>query len=183
MPADGRWWDSVEAVRAFAAELDDTPAEDRVGLVTFSNPADDAEPGVRTRREVTVTGRYDGIARRLHRIGRSYGGRATHIAAGIRAGLRTLRDSPGTRRNSEKVLVVMTDGNPDDPGEIPIAAGEAAAARVRIYAVTFGPDTDLDLMGRMAGATGGRAWHGEDPSALAEAYREIARTVPTILID
>jgi hypothetical protein len=177
VPAGARWNGSVTAVDEFLNTVRATPTTEMVGLVSFATDA---------TKEFDLSTTYSNIEGRLDALTASYPGGSTAIDQGISLGLSTLLDTGLARPLSEKVLVVMTDGNYNSTGSPDDCVAAAAAAHARgvtVYTITFSNDADQDLMTRVAAAGGGRHWHAADEASLADAYRTIADTVTTMLIE
>lgn len=183
LPNDARWWDEMHAVAAFADELDQTPSEETVGMVTFSDP--DGSRNAPTKLEFGLEEDSGRLLDRMEELGDEFYGKATYIHEGIYLAVDSLLADPKRRSWAEPVLVVMTDGKPDpDDARLDVlAAAQYAADRgVTIYAISFTPEADERLMADMAEIGGGTHWHAEDPASLNDAYREIASTVRCVLV-
>ncbi len=106
----------------------------------------------------------------------------TSISAGIAAGDRVM-----TRGNSnlfsEKTMIVMTDGL-HNTGRSPLIDGRIVADKgVTIHTVTFGDDSDQNMMRQLADIGGGIHLHARDARQLQEAFETLANTLSTFLTD
>jgi len=103
----------------------------------------------------------------------------TEIASGIQLGTQELT-SVRTRRLADKVMIVLTDGNPT-AGDAVAAATAAAAQKIVVYAITFGPDGNQNHMRDVAAAGNGEHAHAADEATLKEIFTRFAAKA-TILI-
>ncbi len=176
-PSGARWYDSVNAVDVFFAEIRRTPTTELIGLVTFATDA---------THEVDLTTDDTATTGVLAGYSAAYPGGATWIDYGLRQGVATLLDHGTGRPLADKLIVFMTDGRYNGPNSGDQCVADAAAAHARgvtVHAITFSAEADQVLMGRVAAAGGGRHWHATDAASLAAAYRAIAATVTTMLIE
>jgi Ca-activated chloride channel family protein len=173
---EGRRLDRLEAVKGVLDDFIARRAGDRIGLVVFGGQAFLQAP---------FTLDHD-VCRALlaeTRIGMA--GPQTVIGDAIGVALKSFEASEA----EDKVLVLLTDGN-DTGSRIPpsTAADLAARAGVTIHTVAIGdPETsgeervDLEALRAIAGATGGRAFRGEDREGLEAIYRELDALAPVEL--
>jgi hypothetical protein len=77
---------------------------------------------------------------------------STHISAGLSACQLQLAGSPSAAAGHKQVIVLLTDGAPND-GDTPEAVQQAVAAHpgFAYYTIAFGTKPDLDLLKRIAG--------------------------------
>jgi len=181
----------IKGVEAFLAVLEDTPQEELVSLVTFSN---NVELEYDLQRSTDDDGlepfiplNYPNIRRELIEIDPRGG---TAIGDGLLQGLVPL--FPGSNDASSiarpfaaKTIVILTDGG-NTAGTEP----EDAVAQIlqnedatTIHTVTFTSGADRAAMEAVAAAGGGRNFHDDDGSNLVPIFEEIANTLPTILTE
>lgn len=162
------------AVAVFLDTLDQTEQGELVGLVSYSTSA-------LAERGLTLD--YDTLR---EAVGRMEAQGWTDIGAGLDAG-RGVLQSGRSFQFAEKALVLVTDGRQlvdDDPtlGTMPEeAAVRARAQNIVIYAIAFGANADQARMQWIAESTGGTYHYAPDGTALEQAYRDIARTITTVL--
>lgn len=170
MGNDGKMPDAKDAAKTFVGMMN--ASFDRAGVVGFTTGA----------RYITANGQYlsDGFAAVNGSIDALYPQADTNIAAGIEDG--TVGLDFGSNASRDKVLVLLTDGQPTEPGSPVQAAREAAreanASDVTIYSVGFGDeaDIDVDLMEYVANVTGGQYYHAADGDGLDAVFEDIFRT-------
>ena len=181
----------IKGVEAFLAVLEDTPQEELVSLVTFSN---NVELEYDLQRSTDDDGlepfiplNYPNIRRELIEIDPRGG---TAIGDGLLQGLVPLfPDSDDAssiaRPFAAKTIVILTDGG-NTAGTEP----EDAVAQIlqnedatTIHTVTFTSGADRAAMEAIAAAGGGRNFHDDDGSNLVPIFEEIANTLPTILTE
>jgi Mg-chelatase subunit ChlD len=105
---------------------------------------------------------------------------ATNLSTGLDSAVAMLNgNTAGTYVN--KVVVLMTDGQWND-GRDPIAAGkDARDAGVIVHTVSMLTKRQPELE-QIALMTGGRHYATQNEKELIEAFREIARSLPIVLI-
>jgi hypothetical protein len=171
-PPDSRWRDLVAAVQGFADALNDSPQQEFLSLVTYSDAA---------RRERPLSGDYSGIQPALDAYTQQLCAGYTNIHAGISEGINSLFDPTSSRPWAVKVVIVMTDGRRTLGGD-PVAAAQVAFDQgVSIYAVTFAREADQPLMRRVASTGAGVHYHAATANELQALFRVIARRLPTLL--
>jgi Mg-chelatase subunit ChlD len=149
------------AVAAFAGDLDF--AQSRAGMVIFNLEAElrvplSADPGA------VLAGLSSFDAGGGTDIGKAVDVAADELRANGRPGV-------------EPIIVLMTDGRPDN-AEIDAddAALRARSAGIRLFTIGFGPDTDAGLMRRMA-SSADDYFFAPTEAELAGIYLEIARRI------
>ena len=105
----------------------------------------------------------------------------TNIGAGINIG-RTILAGGRDSNYAEKVMILMTDGIHNQATSPEDAALIARQERIVIHTITFGTDADQDRMRAIAVTTGGTFHHAPDGATLQQAFREIATTIRTSLV-
>lgn len=166
----GRWQGLLGAVDTFVTTLQETAAEERVGLASYSTTA---------TGDVAVTPDLTQIQTGIRRL-RPRGW--TAIGRGIAAGRGILNGS--TRASFvERTLIVMTDGR-HNTGEAPrFQAARAAAEGITVHTITFGSGADIGRMRTVADIGGGRHYHAADAAQLRAVYREIALALRTVMTE
>ena len=157
----------VDAMQQFIGFLNETRG-DRVGVVEFSdnyNYFDDA----RVVHDISAEGgEFDLANSSLDTI--STGGTPMNDAI-YRANQELLSGS-----NSEKVMVLLTDGQPDDESATRYEARQVADS-ISVQTVGLSGDTDEDLLEYIADETGGNYSQVDNSDQLNETFREIAGNV------
>ncbi|TDK23270.1 VWA domain-containing protein [Luteimonas aestuarii] len=185
MRLGGRVVDRLTAAKAVLADFLDRREGDRVGLIVFGGRAYALAP---------LTLDRDTVRDQLLDSSVGLAGRETAIGDAIGLAVKRLRAQDAQQR----VLVLLTDGVSNagllDPDR---AARIARDEGVRIHTIAFGGDVqplsmfgfrlpragaDLEIdeaaLARIAGATGGRAFHARDAEELGGIYAEIDRLEP-----
>ena len=93
----------------------------------------------------------------------------------ILAAFRSMRE--GYQPGEPNDIVLVTDGRNDDPGSVDlttllatIAAEQDSANPVRVLSIAYGTGADLDALGKIAEATGGKVYNSPNPAAIGEAF-------------
>ncbi|TWT92100.1 von Willebrand factor type A domain protein [Stieleria varia] len=173
-PPNSRWLDLAFSVTAFCEELDATGKIEKVGLVSYASDV---------TREVDLTDDYTGINAALSAISQSFNGGATSVGDGIVEGIAAVTHPSLARPWASNALVLMSDGI-HNTGTDPLVAIQGAIDRqIPIYTVSFSNEADQLLMREIADRTGGKHYHANTSLELAEAFRKIARRLPSMLTE
>lgn len=157
------------AAKALIGELRD---DDRVALVTYGSDHRIDLPLVPVGpNRALVTRVLDGLVE----------GGASHLSAGLAAGLRVLASAPSGHRQQ---LILVTDGGANqgltraDHLETLVRAGHRSG--IELQTLGLGDEHDRTLLPRLARAGGGRHRAAPDGPGLTRALLDIARpgTVP-----
>ncbi|MEZ6090939.1 MAG: VWA domain-containing protein [Pirellulaceae bacterium] len=128
-----RWRDLVAAVDVFRVELQNSPANELLGLATYNDTVAFDQP---------LTSDYSLISDGLDVYTQSFSVGATNIGGGIMQGIDVFTGSPAMRDGAIKVIVVLTDGI-HNTGTDPVwAAGQAKNQGVMIFTVTFSNEAE-----------------------------------------
>ncbi|MEM6687790.1 MAG: vWA domain-containing protein [Planctomycetota bacterium] len=172
VPRDARWLDLVAATRVFLDELQSNGNEEQVSLTTYSDAA---------TTPVQLTTQFDQITNQLDLISTSYASGATNITQGLVEGAAALTNPSLSRDHAQQVLVLMTDGVYNLGGSPKWKAGNIADQGVMLYLITFSNEADTALMQTIVRDHGAVHIHADSGAALREAFREVARRIPTLL--
>ncbi len=172
VPPNSRWLDLVAAVTGFCEELTATSKVEKVGLASYSNTA---------TREVELTDDYAEIDDANFALSMNFDGGMTNVGEGIKKGIDIVINSKYARPWATNALVLMSDGV-HNTGTDPITAAEEAVTRgIPIYTVSFSNEANQALMQQIADMTGGTHYHAVDAQQLNDAFRNIARRLPSML--
>jgi len=165
-----KWNELKRAIDVFIDTLDATPVDEQVGLASYNAWATE---------DVALTANLGAIAQSLD--GLSTGGR-TSISRGMEAGAAIMQRGRD-QRYVERTLIVMTDGQHNEGPEPRTVAVTLADIGVQIHTITFGSGADQNRMREVATIGGGRHFHALTAAELADAYREIALTLGTVITE
>jgi len=95
--------------------------------------------------------------------------------------------------HSHKTIILLSDGMANRPGSglptnyaaITYAVGQAQAAAnnsIKIYTISLGNSTDINLMNQIAALTNGKHYHAPTTSDLYSIFNKIADRIPSVLI-
>jgi Flp pilus assembly protein TadG len=178
-----------DAVQFLTNELYALETDDRLSLEIYGETA---------RHEVNLTANYDLVSNRLMEMQAGHYDTWTNMGGGIQRGIEELSSSRA-RPNSRKVMIVLTDGRANvtadgTTGDYTNGAiyarerSEAAAAMgIKIYSVSVGSNSDIDLMDYLAVTGGGMHFHAEGSidnysAQLAEVFQQLGGARPVELI-
>ncbi len=180
---DSRWAALVNAVQLFVAAMNDTPEEELLALVSYSNEYE--FEGVEAETSTIhseLTSDHTGISETIGNIGDEPIIGGTNISAGLNDGIDVLTNVDTIRAHAFKVMVLMTDGQWNAGADPVTFADEAAEAGIVVHTITFSAGANQDDMEEVANATGGRFYHAPNAAALNAAFADIAYSVPVLLI-
>lgn len=178
-----RWAALEEAVDAFLSVLENNPYEPRVSLTSYASNFEygQFESFVSTvDQELTYD--FQSIRTAMDLLGSKPVIGNTNIAAGLRDGIMTLSSQVQSRPNAQHSIVLLTDGVMTQ-GDDPVAlAALALEQNISVHTVTFSDQADQVLMAQVAAAGGGEHYHAPDGETLTEIFRELAETLPAMLV-
>lgn len=170
----GQRIDRLSAVKGVVDDFIAHRTTDRIGLIVFGTNAFPQAP--LSLDHVAVRELLDEL-----RVGMA--GEQTAIGDAIGVAVKMTEHS----KQRERVLILLTDGN-DTAGRIPAdkAAEIAKAAHIVIHTIGIGDPAakgenrvDLEALKRIASATGGRSFRGENREQLADIYALLDRVTPS----
>ena len=170
-PPGARWHDVVDAVNVFIGELNKSPQNEQVSLVTYADFA---------TTDLTLSTSYSSIATALGVHTNSLNGGGTNIESGLVLGKNSLVTG-GAREFANKVVIVMTDGRKNLGGSPVYVAQDMADDGIMVFTVTFSNEADQSLMKSVASAGKGDHFHATTGDDLKDVFREIGRRLPSLL--
>jgi hypothetical protein len=185
-PTLSRWARLLTAVRVFLYEASQSNPPPRIGLVTWASSH--YEPRAATVDGALPTAAVDDFASNrqsimsaMHeRTVRNMNG-ATNLSAGLDLAVAQLT-RPGVSQLSDKVVLLMTDGEWNEGRNPRSAAQDARNRGIIVHTVTMLTGSQPDVQA-VASITGGRSFNTTNSEQLIAAFREIARSIQTVLID
>jgi Ca-activated chloride channel family protein len=171
-PQDGRVR-RVDAVRTVVADFIQRRTGDRIGLIVFGDAPYPLVPFTLDHQTVLLM---------IDKIMPGMAGPRTAFGDSIGLGIKMFESS----KAPEKVMILLTDGN-DTASKMPPgrAADIAQQHGIRIHTVGIGnPNAtgeqklDVAMLRKVATATGGRFFLGQDQRQLEEAYATLDRLTP-----
>ncbi len=182
--SNSRWAALDKAVKVFNDVLRNNSAEEQISIITFGSDLDSVQPGLCGRQpaatlDMQFSTNIDAADGTMNTLSNSVWNGNTEIAAGMQIALTELA-SARSRRFADRVMIVLTDGFPT-AGDAIAVANDAAAQRVTVYAITFGPDGDQSYMKQVAAAGQGEHAHAATEQELKDIFKRFAAKA-TILI-
>lgn len=174
LDAQGQRVDRLSAVKGVVDDFIRRRATDRIGLIVFGTNAFPQAP---------LTLDHAAVRELLDELRVGMAGEQTAIGDAVGVAVKMTASS----QQRERVLILLTDGN-DTAGRIPAekAAEIAKANHIVIHTIGIGdPDAkgenrvDLAALQRIAAATGGRSFRGENGEQLADIYALLDRVTPS----
>jgi Ca-activated chloride channel homolog len=170
---NGKLVSRVEAVRSVVEDFVKRRVGDRIGLIVFGDAPYPEAPF--TLDHKTVEAMVDAIVPGM-------AGPRTALGDSIGLAIKMFKQSTAP----DKVLVLLTDGNDTASRMAPDRASEIARqAGVTIHTVAIGDPTatgedrvDLETLQKIAAATGGRYFFGQDQAQLEQIYQTLDQITP-----
>lgn len=177
-----RWAALRRAVDVFHEQLRDVSFEARVGLVSYSsNFIFGLYESEASTIENVLTTEFDDVAASLASLSTRPLIGNTNIASGMQGAVDVLTGDD-SRITAKATMVVLTDGVKTQGTDPVIVAQAAAAANITVHTITFSQQADQALMQQVAAIGGGNHYHAPTEEALQAIFREIAETLPSILV-
>jgi Mg-chelatase subunit ChlD len=168
-----------EAVGVFVEMITHIGAGDRVGLVVYNSPSQEA------LLEQALTDDFELVEDIIDQRQAGHYDTATNIGAGIQRAIQELDEN--AREYAGKTIILMTDGIANTPRNTRHArwfaleqAQMAADKACRITTISLGREADTELMQQIADMTGGIHFHiptGNSIDALKESLKEVFRRI------
>ena len=181
---DSRWGALDDALQEFLSALQSTSMIEAVGLVSYASEGTRA--GVyNTNSDIDqhLALDHELVRQAMGQISQRVFNGSTNISAGIDNGVVVLTNPSTARPFAYKTMVLLTDGIYNQ-GRNPVeAAYEAAAEDIVIHTITFSDNAKQADMQAVAAATGGNHYHAPDAEDLIAIFREIALTIPVMLVE
>jgi hypothetical protein len=180
-PTRSRWGALNIALEAFLEELENTPQDEHVGLVSYSSNITQCGFTYNISDiNSDLVSKYDKIRKVMADLSSRPVKGSTAISAGIDDGIKVLTGKK-VRPFAVKTMILMTDGI-HNLGPEPILSAQVAKTKdIVIHTITFSDDADIKRMEAVAAATGGRHFHAPDAASLKQIFQQIAATLPVML--
>lgn len=162
----------IGAVNVFIDEIEVSSPRTQLSLTTYSTSA------------TKITNLTSNFASIRTSVGRMTPNGFTAIGAGLSVGSDSLVNDPLARAFAAKTILLMTDGQHNMGASPAVTVSTAITRGQTVHTITFSPGANQVLMQQVANATnGGIHIHADDASDLAQAFRDIARSLSVVLID
>ena len=172
-PPSSRWLDLREAVAGFCDELDRSSKVEKVALCGYADAS---------ATHQILTEDYQLIINQLDILSNAFVGGSTNIGDGIIEGVHAVSDPKYARPWATNAMVLMSDGK-HNTGTGPYNAIQFAVDKeIPVYTVSFSDEANKKLMRNLANETGGSYYHAADAAELNEAFRKIARELPSMIV-
>ncbi len=183
-PTLSRWAAAAAALNAFLNEMNQTPQNEQVALVTYASAGTWCSKSYSAATlEIALTTDMAAVSSAVAARGSKAIPGATSISAGIDRGILALTNPATARPHAVKTMIVLTDGI-HNSGPAPISSANAAAANeITIHTITFSDGADQAQMQDVAAAADGNHYHAPDAASLIAIFQEIASTLPVILTE
>ncbi len=194
-PKLSRWSRLLDALRAMAQALEQSPQVENLAIITYSDHVDAMEvfdhvpqwhsytvEAACTIQDFTIdySDAIDTLENYYYNVTPILGG--TNIGAGIDEAADVLT-GPGVRAHSYKTMILMTDGG-NNAGEDPeVAAQRAADSGISIVCITFGVGADQAAMKEIARIGNGTHFHADNGIELMKIFKALVALPPTAYIE
>lgn len=188
-----RWAVMRSAVNIFLDEAGQFQYPPRTALVTWSSAMDlpyhpyTSYTLVDTDHNLPAAGSFVWSTNRAAienviatRSSRAIGG-GTTLSAGLDRAVSVLT-GPNGRALSNKIIILLTDGQWNAGRDPVLAAQDAAAAGITVHCVSMLTSTQSTLT-QVASITGGQYYATQNAAQLQQAFRDLAKQLPIVLTD
>ncbi|MGR5467830.1 vWA domain-containing protein [Vibrio astriarenae] len=149
---------------------------DRLGLILFGDAAFVQTP---------FTSDQDAWLALLDQTDVAMAGPSTHLGDAMGLAIKSFEDN---QAKSDKVTIILTDGNETGSFVEPTEAAKVAAAKdIKMYVIAMGDPTtvgeqalDMEVIQQIAKITDGQAYEALDRESLVDAYGEINQLEPLV---
>ncbi len=180
---DSRWSELDTAVTVFVDELDVTPAQEQVAMVTFGGDlgtslcGGDEDLSIVTRDEDLTSNLNNIRAAMTSRSNMIWNG-STNISAGMREAESVLT-SGLARSTALQIMIVLTDGRYTSGTSDPAitAADIHGNNDITIHTITFSDAANQTSMQNAASNGGGLHYHAPDVATLQHVFQELAGAI------
>lgn len=192
-PTASRWAVLCDAIDVFLYEAGQFQYPPRTSLVTWANsytspyyPNNSFNP-VDTNVGLPAAGSFvwstnkAQVESALNTLSASNIGGGTNLSTGLDRAVSVLTGANG-RALSNKVIILMTDGQWNAGRDPVLAAQDAANAGITVHCVSMLTSTQATLT-QVASITGGQYYATQNASQLQQAFRDLARSLPIVLTD
>ncbi len=192
-PTASRWASVRSAVDVFLTEASNYQYPPRTALVTWSNsmtlPYFPNTTYTTSSTDITLpsnvnfswsTNRTNIQTSLTNRSNLPLGG-GTNMSAGIDMAVSVLTGTNG-RPLSNKIIILLTDGQWNDGRDPVLAAQDAANAGITIHCVSM-LTASQPTLSQVASLTGGQYYATNNSAQLQQAFRDIAKSLPIVLTD
>lgn len=174
VPNPSRWKNVESSIAVFLNKMRATPQAEQISLSTY---------GADARIDVPLTTDYSEISTALDTIGQSFQENLTNIGGGIVEGQATLSAGSNSRPSASKFIILLTDGIHNQGTSPQQAARKAINSGAIVHTITFSSEADVQRMKRVAELGQGKHFHATSASELSNVFEEIARSLPTLIVD
>ena len=192
-PTESRWAILANAVDLFLDEVGSLDPQPRTSLVTWGSdyqmPISPYTDYVSAQIDYALPSRLShnwsqnksGIQSAISNLGSIPMMGGTNLSAGLDEAVSVLSGA-GASSLSNKVVILLTDGE-WNYGRDPVqAAQDAADAGVTVHTITM-LSNDASTMRQIANATGGKYYDARNQTQLRTAFAELARSLPVVLTE
>lgn len=188
-PSLSRWSSLSGAIDTFMTTLNELDTTPQIGLVTWGSKITKSNyEGNLTNRTFEAAVRnqelstdYEAISSDVKAIGNDLVLGGTNMSAGLTEAISVLT-SKNVRPYTQKSIILMSDGQWNQGTDPVITAQVAKDAGITIHAISFLEGTDQTTMKKIAALTGGNHYFASSEKELKEAFRNLALSLPIVLI-
>ncbi len=183
-PTGSRWAGLIAAAGVFREAVLETKEEEHLGLVSYSQAYSyNGFTCTTVSTNANLSSDPQVIEDKLIQIGQNPIIGGTNISAGLSRGISVVTNPDYARPHAFKMIILMTDGVWNEGVDPSITAQTAADNSIVVHTITFSEGANQADMQEVAEITGGKHFHAPTREELKEAFREIAFSIPVILIE
>jgi len=192
-PTQSRWAVLRTAIDQFLSEAGKLTNPPRTAMVTWSSDykleyypsstytTTTTDVALPSSSSFNWTANSNSIQMALNNLSNKPLAGATKLSNGLDRAVQVLTGT-GSLVQSNKVVILITDGMWGDCRDPQLAAQDAAALGVTVHCVSMLTGTQ-DILTKVANLTGGRYYPTADANGLQTAFRELAQAIPIVLTE
>lgn len=182
-PTLSRWAALRSGVGDFLVVLESRAIRPHVAMVSYASNYEFGDHRVlETSLDVSLGLNYA----RIRNVLAAYSTKPIMGGTNIRAGLLLAREhltsSPQRRVTAQKTIVLFSDGLYTDSVDPRSVIPQLKASNITVHTISLSSQADRSLMRELAEQTGGTHVHADSSTDLRRAFRTIAESLPTVLI-
>ncbi len=192
-PTASRWAVLAGAVNIFLTEASGFVYPPRTGLVTWGSdytmpiapstvyPASQLDHNLPAYSGFSWSANKTAVTAAIAaRTGQPMMG-GTNLSAGLDQAVQVLQGA-NSRPLSNKIVILLTDGQWNAGRDPLLAANDAQAAGITVHVVSMLTSTQA-VLSQIASITGGQYYATQNEAQLRTAFQELARSLPIVLVD
>lgn len=191
-PTNSRWAVLARAVDDFLNIAKDLSPQPYVGLTTWAsdyempiNPYTDfdaATKDVSLPQTSAFQAQMVNVQNKIKNLGKKPMMGGTNLSAGLDLAVNQLNSGGGCRNLSNKVVILLTDGQWNEGRDPVLAAQDASKKGIVVHTISMLTNTQT-VLATVANKTGGKSYTTTNETELRNAFKEIAAGLQVVMVE